>query len=379
MDSRRLVGLLVGLLVLGLAGLLWVVPAVQQRIRAEPVAAWVGVEIAGSSVVRVGPTVLPAGQPFRLYAILAARKPNGDEIYYTDASAVAFGDRRIASELLRPWPGPEDARILWLTLEGEGAFRSLEVGADLSAFTYREFFHPEWGRAWSTVGSLGANHDEQLAGDRGPGGRGFGTQHYQVWIELFADNKAIVPAQRVKSPGWEALEASSEHSATVVAELPGRLGVASRVFGLSQLEPTADDQAALGQVARLYRHGLAFTRLLLLRSMIEASGAEYDSLVWRRVDLQAGLPFGPDEERLGEERLEAPTTAPAIAAGDLLRVGARWVVLYRDSGEPGVLDGQDLCFDFDRGAEVRQLAEVFVGGGDIEWAVLAPAESREVD
>jgi hypothetical protein len=50
-------------------------------------------------------------------------------------------------------------------------------------------------------------------------------------------------------------------------------------------------------------------------------------------------------------------------------------VLFRDEGEQGVLDGADLCFDYERGAVVRRVASVFVEvddpeGGDVDWASL---------
>jgi hypothetical protein len=50
-----------------------------------------------------------------------------------------------------------------------------------------------------------------------------------------------------------------------------------------------------------------------------------------------------------------------VVRGDLLRVGARVVVIYADRGQQSVLDYEDLCFDFAAGAIVRALGDVFSG------------------
>ncbi len=51
-------------------------------------------------------------------------------------------------------------------------------------------------------------------------------------------------------------------------------------------------------------------------------------------------------------------------------MGDRLVVLIKDLGTPSELDYQDLCFDYDKGAKVQPLREVFAGEGLVEWAAL---------
>ena len=52
-------------------------------------------------------------------------------------------------------------------------------------------------------------------------------------------------------------------------------------------------------------------------------------------------------------------------------VGERFVILAYDQGDPGRLDDGDLGFDFDKGAVLRRLGEIFTGEGLVEWAPLA--------
>ena len=59
-------------------------------------------------------------------------------------------------------------------------------------------------------------------------------------------------------------------------------------------------------------------------------------------------------------------------AGDLLRVGERWVVLLEDRGISGRADRDDLCLDFDKGPRVNRIGDVFTGDGLIEWASISP-------
>ena len=129
--------------------------------------------------------------------------------------------------------------------------------------------------------------------------------------------------------------------------------VASGVFGLSQVElPTDTDEALLEDTARRSSQRVLFNRLILLRDILLES-ARPGGLDWRRADLAAG-PKWPEE----------------IGQGDLVQVGARWVVLFRDAGESGVLDADDLCFDFEQGAVIRRLGDIFSGEGEVEWAHL---------
>jgi hypothetical protein len=71
-----------------------------------------------------------------------------------------------------------------------------------------------------------------------------------------------------------------------------------------------------------------------------------------------------------------PWGKAGVAAGDLLRVGNRVVVVYRDDGTPGRLDGADLCFDYLEGPAVERLESVFSVGGLVEWASWAEGGGR---
>ena len=157
-------------------------------------------------------------------------------------------------------------------------------------------------------------------------------------------------------------------------------GAASAVFGLTQIEPPPDaGEAMLDEIARLTRDGRAFGRVALLGAIIEDAGRSIDGLVWQRIGLEGEQPWG----------------AGGVAPGDLLRVGGRVVVLYREAapapaadtgdtrgtappsdtaGTAGALDRTDLCFDYVHGAAVRPLGAVFAEsqgeGGQVEWASL---------
>ena len=86
--------------------------------------------------------------------------------------------------------------------------------------------------------------------------------------------------------------------------------------------------------------------------MLQLGDLSYDGLEWSLVD------FGEPILAVGRPR-----------PGDLLRSGSRFVVLLEDSGTEQVLDGADLCLDFEDGAAIRRLDGVFLGeGGSVEWA-----------
>ncbi len=259
-------------------------------------------------------------------------------------------------EALRPWPGPDEARILWFTVEGSPPY--LEVGgeADLSGFQFREQFRADWPLTWSVPGSLEPGRSGVVVGERRriP----FGTQRFHVRIELFGPESAIRPRHRFSSLAAADLPERAEEFPTAIAALPGPLGPPSRAFGLTQVAFRGrPERELLARVVEWMDRDLAFARLPLIRRSLDLSRIELEGLVWTPVDLEAGAPWG--------------------AAGDLLRAGERWVFLYQDLGESGILDEDDLCLDFDKGPAVRRLREIFMGEGLVERAALSEARARE--
>jgi hypothetical protein len=359
------VTLLVIAIVAVVALVLWAVPAIQREIAPQPVRAWVGIEVEGDGVARVGRIELAAEQSFRLHAILEATVRDGSSVYFTEAQAVELlpgvgqttGEaQRFEGDAVRRYARPELARIIWLTLEGPAPFLPLQPGeTNLDRLRFQEFSHPEWGRGWTARGSLEARHDDQLELDGPAEGLAFGTRHYRLWIDLLATEEAIVPELRLQSPGVADLVASPVTFSSVSATLPGSLATPSRVFGLTQVEPPPDaSKELLAALAELQRHDLAFYQLLLLHQTIADAGSTIEELRWERLEWSLDSAWGD-----------------TVRPGDLVRVGARWVVLFRDDGELGVLDPADLCLDFDRGARVKRLDSVFATSGDLEWAKLA--------
>lgn len=141
--------------------------------------------------------------------------------------------------------------------------------------------------------------------------------------------------------------AGEGEEAKVAVLLPPPLDRLSAVFGLTQIETSRDlgDEGA-AQVARLDSLGLAFSRDPLLSAYVgELPAAEE----WTQTVLDGSMAWGE-----------------LVGVGDLVRVAQRVVVLYQDDGDGG-LDGEDLCLDFERGAVVAPLEEVFPGVGFVEW------------
>lgn len=383
-------------------------PKVGEALAPEPRAAWVAVELEGSGLAVVGGAEFPAGTPFRLYAVLEADR-DGEPLYYTEAPALAIGGRQVPAEAIRRWDRPHPVKVLWFTVEGRVPFLELEPGQGLDRFFFESFFRPEWGFEWTAEGSLDPAHDNQLIAERRLPRLPFGTQRYQVRIEIFDRDREreLVPRVRFTSPGPEGLPGAASRRdgggpgagvenagsaasggaeapdtaaaaaapsgpaaaapSVVTATLPGPAGPASAVFGLTEIAPPsgADEQMRV-ELLRLTRSHYAFGRLELLATVLEAAGRKVEDLAWERIDLEGDVPWGQ--------------VVGSVAPGDLLRVGDRVVMLYRDAddgGRPGGLDRADLCFDYVAGAAVRPLGHVFAAQsresgetGEVEWASL---------
>lgn len=367
MTSERRNLLLALVVVVGILLVLLLIPRVQERFAPVPVAAWVAIEVEESGQAVVGPVRLTAGTPFRLHAVLEAERRDGSTLYYTEAPGLVIDGESIPPQDLKPWDREESshAKVLWFTVEGALPYLELEPGEGLERYRVTEFLRVHWPQAWSIPGSLDPANDEPLVRGGARQGNPFGTQRYHVRIELYEPGRTIAPRERYRS--WEAadlLERPGDFPAAV-ASLPGPAGPASELFGLTQIAPPPGTDPALRERLRELTHQrIAFSRVTAIAEVLSAAGVRSSELVWRRVDLDAGLPRG---EGPGE-----------VAMGDLLRVGDRVVVVYRDEGVAGVLDRADLCLDFAEGAAARPLSEVFAGGGEVEMTSLRPGASTRV-
>lgn len=357
-------------------------PTVQRELGPEPQRAWVAIQAEGADVAEAGTVELPAGAHFRLHAVLEARRRSGETVYYTEAPALRLAGRDVPATALVRWDRPAEVRIRWFTVEGKIPFMTLRAGQGIDRFGFEGFFRPEWGESWSVSGTLEPANDARLVKEDRQGRLPFGTQRYQARIELYADEGDEIPSERFVSPGAAELAGDPDALPTAVLTLAGAAAPASAVFGLTEIEPPPDAGPEIAdELVRLTRSGLAFGRLALLREVLAAAAVgSPGELVWQRLDLDAGAPWQTTDGEAADE--------PAVAQGDLLRVGERWVVLYRDGGDPGAgagkgagngagdgrLDRGDLCFDYARGSVVRPLGAVFAGGGEVEWARLRAPE-----
>lgn len=355
-ERRIVIGVMVVATVAILGLVLW--PRAKEGLAPALVAAHVALRPAGADAALVGPVEIEAGTPFTLHAVLEARERGGATVYYTEAPALEIDGEAVPTEALRRWDRAGAVRIFWFTIEGVVPYVKLEDPAQLDRFHFTEFFRPEWPSAWTIDGRLEPRFSESLEREVVESqDRAFGTQRFQVRIEIFEEDGDLTPRTRFISAGGAALPDGVEDFPTVYAALPGAAGPSSLAFGLSQIEPpAAPDAELLARLTELTRRRLAFSRNPLVALAIQAAGRSRADLAWATVDLEAGPPWGEGEG--------------AVGIGDLVRVGARVVVLFRDHGVAGRLDRDDLCFDYERGAAVRPLAEVFTGEGLVELARL---------
>ena len=359
MNKDRAVYWVIGLLVVAVALGILLFPQAKERLAPEFVQSWVAIEPAGSGLATVGPVAIEAGTSFTLHAVLEAQGRQGP-IYYTEAPALAFGDQpAVAPETLRRWDRLQEARFFWFTVEGAVPYIKLKRPEDFNRVRWTEFLRLDWPKSWSIPGTIAAANGRQLIHRHVVEPR-FGTQRYQVRIELFDSERQLIPTERFTSWGGDQLPEQAERFPTAYAAEPGGAGPASLFFGLTHVELPADANQLLAEMNRLTGLKLAYERLPLLASLLGSAATSLGELPWRRIDLAAGPAWGDGSEQ--------------VAGGDLVQVGERWVVLYRDENHNNLLDGQDLCLDFATGATVRLLADVFTGSGQVDVARLKAAD-----
>jgi hypothetical protein len=351
--DKYLFPIVLGVVILGVLIFL-LLPKVEEKLAPQPVAAWVAVEVAGSGVARVAPASLKAGEGFTLHAVLEGRDRSGQAVYYTEAPRLEIHGKVIEAEALRRWGRARPPKFLWFTVEGGAPLREVASLDNLAAYALEEIYRPDFPNAWTIPGVLEGGRKAPQDSAWRQEEASLGTQRYHVRIEIYADDKALLPEQRFKSWGAESLPEKVAEFPSVTASLPGVLGPASEIVGLAQLEPTPEaGEEVLVQLAVLTRQRLAFSRLAVVAEAAEVAGLEPTQLPWQEITLGQELHWGD-----------------AVHPGDLLQASDRVVFLVRDLGRQGILDSEDLCLDMIRGAALRPLREVFAGEGELRWAPL---------
>ena len=197
--EQKITWIVAAVVVAGLGALL-LLPKVGKIFAPELVTAWVAIAPEGADVAEIGPVELGAGRGFKLYAVLEARGHGGEAIYYTEAPGLSIGGRPVPAEALRRWNRPEPVKVLWFTVEGYVPYLELKPGDGLDRFRFEAYFRPEWGFGWTVPGTLDPAHDDRLvAEDRLPR-LPFGTQRFQVRIELYKRDYARSWCRRLASP-----------------------------------------------------------------------------------------------------------------------------------------------------------------------------------
>ncbi len=319
----------------------------------EPTAALVAIQRPGSDVAHVGPVRFQTGDTIHLFAVLVGQE-NDEPVYYTSATKLELPSGLVADDRLRPFPD-RPIRCLWQTIEGPAPFVRIGSLEQLKGLEFTNYSHPDWGLECKTTATITARQRETVAVPEDERRLAFGVQNYQVWVELLDQATDLVAQRTLRSDGSDALFDEPGDFARAEMLLDGTLARASSVFGRTQLEWT-DDLPLEGQteILRLHQLGVTWSRLALLTELLgRDAGDHFD---WQLTDFSGKLPF----RDLG-------SADQGIRPGDLMRVSDRVLVVFRDVGQVGVLDADDLGFDFDRGAVVRRLGDVFVGEGDVEW------------
>ncbi len=333
----------------------------------------VAIRQADDEVARTGVFQLPTGTEFELLAVVRASRGD-DTVYFTDATSLEIDGSLVSSDRVRPWPEGRRSRVRWFTIEGSPPFTNWKERSEFPK--YYPVFRPEWGAGWTIPGDVRPRNVNLALGTDRLGPTSFGSMRYHVRVEMYAPGSNLTPVGRYPSPAVaDDGAAIDERASGVVMPLPRPSTSASAVFGLPQVEGLGVEGIGEGpaeaQFARLAEAGWVFSRAWVLRGILREAGIAWEDIDWRPIDLAA------------------PTNGSAswgdqVLAGDLLRVGGRVVVAFRDSsvedlvepaeeGEPpptahpGIVDYSDLCLDYSRGAAVRPLGDVFAGGGDIEW------------
>lgn len=347
--DRLIFGLALGVCIAVVIGLM-MAPRVEQALAPELVRAHVAIEIDGSGVAAIPATEVEvdSGVPVTLHAVLEGRRRDGTAIFYTEAQRLRIGSAEVDPDALSHWDRTTEIKVRWFTIEPTRTELVVQSVEDLDGLRFEPIFRPEWPISWSVPLTVDPKFDDGLDPERRR--QPFGTVRVHVRVELFGPEQQLVPVARYASPEAEGV-VQGQPVPTVVVSLPGRLRLATSAFGLTHLSLETVEPTVVAQAAELGERRLASSLPTLLGSELRRRGIDPASASWSTIDFV--------------ER-EVPWSTAGVGPGSVLRVGGRVVFLLADTNASGRLDAADLCLDFDRGAAVRPLEEVFGVGGAVE-------------
>lgn len=362
MNRDRLVfGLALGVCIAVVVGLM-MAPRVEQALAPELVRAHVAIEVAGSGVASIPEVAVEvdSGTPVTLHAVLEARRRDGTAIYYTEAQRLQIGGVDVDAAVLSRWDRSTEIKVRWFTIEPTRTEIVVASAEDLEALRFEPIFRPEWPVAWSVPLAVDPKFDDGLDPERRR--LPFGTVRLHVRVELFGPEQRLVPIARYGSPEADIVTGGGLVP-TVVVSLPERLRLASSAFGLTHLSLATSQPEVVAHVGELSEQRLASSLPTLLGRELRRRGFDPVRAPWEAIDFV---------------EQEVAWSPGSIGPGTVVRVGGRAVFLLADSNANGRLDPEDLCLDFERGAAVRPLAEVFGGGGAVELLVERPSSAGAI-
>ncbi|MBZ0114712.1 MAG: hypothetical protein K8J08_19780, partial [Thermoanaerobaculia bacterium] len=280
--SQRVFWVGVGLAVL-LVVLVLFWPRVAEKFEPTLELAMVAID-GGDGIARTGTVTTEAGAPARLHAVLEAKTRGGTTIYYTEAKRLEVDGVEIPADRLAVWDRSEELTVLWFTVEGTTPYLPIRTVEDLEGFHFEALFHADWPRAWSIPAAVTSRHAEHLRRSDHDRNRSFGSQRYHVRMERRDPQRPAIVLDRYKSPGPETVSELGASFPRLLAPLVGALGPASRVFGLSQLEPvTGVEGPVLEGLADLAHRDLAFSRATVLHDTLGNRAPDLEGLAWTEV------------------------------------------------------------------------------------------------
>ncbi|MEM9291542.1 MAG: hypothetical protein AAGD01_07675 [Acidobacteriota bacterium] len=326
-----------------------------------PDSALVAIEVVGEGFGRVGPVQVEAGTETQLHAVLVASGGGDEAMYYTEAPGLEVAGQRIPAERIAPWPGRRP-KLRWFSIEGAVPFQQVQSAESVEA-RFSSIYRPDWPDVWTLPGRVKPSSTSSYRWLYGEDQDAFGTLRYEVRVEFYKRTGDLLPEERYSSPSVESALEDPATFPTLTVALADPLRAATQVFGLAQFEPSAglseETSASIrAQVNELAQQRLAFESLTVIADTARSAGLQPADLQWRTVTLEDGTPWATEGSGEG------------LQPGDFLQIAGRVTVLYQDRGEIGILDPQDLCLDFARGAAVLPLDDVFDVEGDLSLARL---------
>lgn len=344
--------------------------------------AWVVTQVSGDPVASNEPKVVSKDRRVKLYAVIAGRKKDSEEItYFTNALQLRLDGKEISAKQIERWQKKwGNVKIIWSKIEPMmGSFTNATHPQNTKVL-FRDIYCDEWPSIWESKADVNLSKPETPPGVKEPEKsefeefqQGLGTMRYTIFAVLYWGENRVNPIRKAKSPGVEAadeLGIKNEVTRLSIKEDNSLLGAMRALHNIPYVEYSEPQEKRIYRIQNLIGFDSIGAVMAALILMGKKDLGNYDL-----ESLQRLSNILHEDVYLSQEGFYYPAGKPnqkirfasnGVKTGDFILSGSHIGAIVRDIGHEGLPNGwldyaDSVLHCYNAPLEEEYLSQAFLG------------------